>query len=247
MNGYANFSFYYDMFTQNVDYSGWAAYILKLLELHRHPPGLTLDLACGTGNLLFELLKRGVDVFGVDASAEMLAQAKDKSYDMGQDVLLLCQNMQNLDLYGTVDTVVCALDSLNHLRDEVQLKKTFAQIFLFLNPGGMLVFDVNTIYKHEIILGDNPYIYETGDVLCAWRNAYHPQSHTVDIRLDFFEKNASKYERTSEAFSERAYPLEAVADMLAQTGFTDIHQYDELKFSPPRAESQRVFFTARKD
>lgn len=246
MSQYVNFSFYYDVLTQNVNYSKRAEYILKLLEKEQHAPGLTLDLACGTGNLLFELLARGIDVFGVDSSPEMLAQAKDKSYDLQRDVLLLCQEMQSLDLYGTVDTVLCTLDSLNHLRDEKQLQKTFQRVFLFLNPQGLFVFDMNTIYKHAQVLGNHAYVYETDEVFCTWRNTYHKQSHVVDIQLDFFQQTGKSYARSSEAFSERAYPLEEVVKMLQNTGFTDIRQYDELTFTPPKTDSQRVFFVAKK-
>lgn len=246
MSRYANFSFYYDALTQDVDYPKRAKYILTLLERHRHSPGLTLDLACGTGSLLFELLLQEVDVFGVDASPEMLAQAKDKSYELEKDVLLLCQKMQELDLYGTVDTVVCTLDSLNHLRNEAELLQAFSRVFLFLNPGGLFVFDMNTIYKHAEILGNNAYVYETPEVFCAWQNQYRPKGHVVDIRLDFFQQTGKTYQRSSEQFSERAYPLADIEAMLKKIGFINIHQYNELQFTLPQADSQRVFFVAEK-
>ena len=80
-----------------------------------HQPGLTLDLACGTGSLTLELYRRGVDIYGVDGSVEMLSEARMKCAEAGADILFLCQKMQSLDLYGTVKTAVCTLDSLNHL------------------------------------------------------------------------------------------------------------------------------------
>lgn len=116
MTDYSNFAFYYDELTQNVDYQMMADYYVKLFQYLKHEPGLTLDMACGTGNLTFALLERGIDVFGLDASPEMLAQAKDKAYDKELDILFINQKMQNLDLYSTVDTVVSALDSINHLK-----------------------------------------------------------------------------------------------------------------------------------
>ena len=107
MAGYDVFARYYDALTANVDYKGRAAYLKKLLEHLHHEPGIVLDLACGTGSLTLELYKLGMDVYGVDGSIAMLSEAKDKAYDMEADVMFLCQKMQTLDLFGTVNTVFC--------------------------------------------------------------------------------------------------------------------------------------------
>jgi 2-polyprenyl-3-methyl-5-hydroxy-6-metoxy-1,4-benzoquinol methylase len=243
---YNHFAFYYDKLTQNVDYPARAEYILKLLNEHGHVPGLTLDLACGTGTLLFELLKQGVDIYGVDASMEMLTQAKDKAYDLSVDVLFLCQKMQELDLYGSVDTVLCTLDSINHLKSEEEVQKTFDRVFLFLNNDGYFLFDVNTVYKHEKILGNNAFVYEQEDLLCVWQNYYTPSSGKVQIKLDFFEKMGNGYQRYSENFEEQVYPLKKIEKMLHKSGFSDIYMFDEMKFTEPKDDSQRVFFVAVK-
>ena len=62
MAGYSVFAQYYDRLTANAGYSRRAEYFLALLERLGHAPGLTLDLACGTGSLTLELFQRGVDV-----------------------------------------------------------------------------------------------------------------------------------------------------------------------------------------
>lgn len=80
MAGYDVFARYYDALTANVDYAARAAYLKALLERLGHAPGLTLDLACGTGSLTLALHRLGFDVYGVDGSAAMLSEAKDKSY-----------------------------------------------------------------------------------------------------------------------------------------------------------------------
>jgi ubiquinone/menaquinone biosynthesis C-methylase UbiE len=133
MAGYDVFARYYDALTANVDYAARAAYLKALLERLGHAPGLTLDLACGTGSLTLALHRLGFDVYGVDGSAAMLSEAKDKAYDQEADVLFLCQKMQRLDLYGTVDTVFCALDSINHLSGPEQVLETFKRVAFFLN------------------------------------------------------------------------------------------------------------------
>ena len=188
MAGYSVFAQYYDELTANVGYPKRADYLLELLARFGHQPGLTLDLACGTGSLTLELFRRGVDVYGVDASVEMLSEAREKCAEAGADILFLCQRMQDLDLYGTVNTVVCSLDSVNHLPGAEELEKAFQRVSFFLEPGGWFLFDANTPYKHEQVLGNHTFVYDMEHVYCVWQNRFHPGQGRVDISLDFFRR-----------------------------------------------------------
>ena len=96
---YSYFAEYYDTLTQNADYQKRAEYFLELLKKHGHDAGLTLDLACGTGTLTLELSKRGIDIFGCDMSADMLSIAQQKAYENDQNIMFICQKMQNLQLF----------------------------------------------------------------------------------------------------------------------------------------------------
>lgn len=246
MSGYSYFAQYYDSLTKNVGYPQRAEYYLQLCQSLGHNPGITLDLACGTGSLTLELFRRGVDVYGIDSSVAMLSQAREKCMQNDADILFLCQDMQGLDLYGTVDTVICALDSVNHLPNEKGMEKAFSNVSFFLNPNGYFLFDMNTLYKHEKILGNHTFVYDTAQVYCVWQNHFTSALGKVDIHLDFFEKAGSYYYRSSESFSERAYPLEKIQELLLRTGFGNIKIYDELSFKSPKEDSQRLMIAAQK-
>ncbi len=245
-SNYSAFAAVYDALMGNVDYSGRADYIMSILDKFNHPAGITLDLACGTGNMTFELYKRGVDVYGVDASPEMLMEAKDKAYDMEADILFLCQKMQDLDLYGTVNTVVSTLDSINHLKSFDDIKKTFMKVSLFMEESGLFIFDFNTVYKHKEILGNNTFIYDLGSIFCAWQNRYTEKNNRVTIDLDFFTRKEKLYERESEHFSEITFNTDVIRSLLLECGFKDVHIYDDMSFNTPAAKSQRVVFVAVK-
>lgn len=247
MAGYSVFAQFYDQLTVNVDYPRRAEYLLALLARLGHEPGLTLDLACGTGSLTLELFRRGIDVYGADASAEMLMQAREKCMEAGADILFLRQRMQDLDLFGTINTVVCSLDSINHLQGGEQVQRTFQRVSLFLEPGGYFLFDLNTLYKHEEILGSRTFVYDMEDVYCIWQNRHMPATGRVDIRLDFFSREGKLYRRSGESFSEYAYPIHTVVEWLREAGFGSIQIYDELTFDPPREDSQRLVFAAKKE
>lgn len=243
---YTAFAAFYDSLTQNVDYKKRAAYIAELLARAGHAPGLTLDLACGTGSLTVELCKLGFDIFGADASGDMLSVAQQKACEQGLDILFLRQKMQELDLYGTIDTCVCTLDSLNHLTAKSDLQKAFEKVSLFMNPGGVFLFDVNTVYKHREILGCNTFIYDTADVYCVWQNTLDRDRDTVHITLDFFEREGTLYRRSGESFSERAYSHGELCVMLAAAGFELVSVYRELSFDAPKEDSQRNVYLVRK-
>ncbi len=245
MKSYSVFAQFYDELTANVEYSKRAEYLLELMKRLGHDPGLTLDLACGTGSLTLELYRKGVDIYGIDGSVEMLSEARMKCAEADADILFLCQKMQSIDLYGTVDTVLCTLDSLNHLKNGEELQKVFSKVSFFMNPGGYFLFDMNTLYKHQKVLGNETYVYDTENVYCVWQNRCHKDGK-VDIQLDFFQPEGEVYVRSTECFSEQAYPVDEILERLAKAGFCDVQVFDELTFEPPKMDSQRLVFAAKK-
>ena len=135
----------YDDMTEDVNYPGWADFLEKLFSRGKHPVHTVLDLACGTGTMSFLLAARGYELIGVDFSPEMLAIAAEKTLEgEGEPPIFLCQPMEKLDLYGTVDACVCLLDSVNHITQPGKLRRAFERVRLFLEPGGLFVFDVHT-------------------------------------------------------------------------------------------------------
>ena len=246
MSSYSFFAKYYDELTQNVEYSRRADYFSALLLSCGFESGTVLDLACGTGSLTVELAKHGYDMIGVDASGDMLCRAQNKAFESGVSPMFLCQRMQELDLYGTVDAAVCSLDSINHLTDEEDVRRTFERLRLFVAPGGVFIFDVNTVYKHKNVLGDNAFVYEYPDVFCVWQNSFNGQDNTVDIELDFFEKSGETYKRRSENFSERAYEIDFLKSLLDTAGFDTEFVFDDMSRKPLKEDSQRAVIAARR-
>lgn len=246
MSGYSSFALYYDRLMQELSYPAQAEYYLKLMKRLGHAPGLVLDLACGTGSLTIELARRGLDVYGADASQGMLTQAREKAMDAGFDILFLCQKMEQLDLYGTVDTVLCTMDSINHLPGKEAALAALGKASFFMDPGGWLLFDANTPYKHREVLGNHSFVYDLDEVFCVWQNEFSPEDCRVDISLDFFSRQGKLYRRDRESFSEWAYSRDEMEKMLAASGFDRVEVFHEWSFEPPKDDSQRLIFAARK-
>ena len=154
--------------------------------------------------------------------------------------------MQKLDLYGTVDGAVCMLDSLSHILHTEDLREIFRRLGLFIAPDGLLVFDVNTPYKHAHVLGDNHFVFEREEFLCAWRNRYIPATHEVEMALDFFlEEEDGTYSRFTDTVRERAYSLQTWKSLLSEAGFDLLAVYDERRFTEPADDAQRWVLVAK--
>lgn len=246
MSSYGVFADYYDALTLNVDYEKRALYIVNTLKKLGHKMGLTLDLACGTGKLTLELKKLGVDVYGADGSQEMLSFAYEKAVENGFNILFLCQKMQELNLYGGIDTCVCTLDSINHMTDIEDVRKTFERVFLFLNDGGYFIFDVNTVYKHQNVLCDNTFVYDLDEVYCVWENSLQ-ENNIVDININLFVPEGELYERFEESFSERAYSDAQLMSMLNGAGFEVVKRFSDMSENAPEESDERIIYIAKKN
>ena len=244
MESYNSFAEYYDELMEDARYPERCQYIFEAAERFGHSLGKTLDLACGTGSLTLLLAERGVDVFGADGSVDMLSEAMQKSLEAGRHILFVCQEMQALELPEPLDTCVCTLDSLNHLTDKNDVQAAFNGVSRHMNPGGMFIFDVNTVYKHREVLADNVFVLENERVFCVWQN--FTEDDLTEISLDFFEEQDGVYYRSSEDFSERAYSDGELREMLKNAGFETLGCFGDLTFDPPRPDEQRVIYIARK-
>lgn len=242
MSSYERLAESYDVFTSDVNYSLWADYYESLFEKYNIKPELVLDLACGTGSLSIELAKRGYDMTSVDASEEMLSCAIEKSYELdGNRPLFLCQRMEELDLYGTVDVAICALDSLNYLTEKELLFKAFDRLKYFVRPGGIVIFDVNTETKFKQMDGMS-YIRDEEDHFCAWSAEYDEKSRVCSMIMDIFDRNGKLWERSQEEHIERAHSDDEITSALESAEFKLLDRFDELSLNKASSDSQRVFW-----
>lgn len=245
---YGIFSYSYDILTENVEYEKIAHKVCSLLHKNGVDGGLLLDLGCGTGTLSFLLEKLGYDIIGVDASEDMLMVANEKKYEEESSAMFLCQKAEELDLFGTIDCAVSCLDTINHIDSLEKVEKAFSLVSLFMNMNGIFIFDMNTPYKHEKILGNNTFIYDMDEVYCAWQNTLDKENQRTNIDLDFFIKNEDDecYERYSESFSEYIYNIDDIIDIIKRCGFTLVEMSDDYSENPVNETTERITFVVKK-
>ncbi len=244
MDSYNGFAYVYDkIMSHNVDYQSWVTHIQNVWKINEKKPELVLDLGCGTGEVALLLSKAGHDVIGIDASADMLGVAKEKSLDRDCDILFLNQDMTEFELYGTVDSIISVMDSVNYLIDDGDLNKLFSLANNYLNPKGLFMFDINTKFKYEKILNENNFTFCSEDIYYIWENFYDTEELVNEYFITFFVRNGSgTFDKYEETHFQRAFEPKEIIRIAKENNFLLKGIYDDYSFNEPKENSERLLF-----
>lgn len=265
MEMYTDFASVYDIFMDETPYEEWVEFIHALIEKYgiskpsveevANPTqeelldtekNLVLDLGCGTGTFTEMMAKLGYDMIGIDLSQEMLNLAMHKKAETGSKTLYLCQDMRELDLYCTVGTVISVCDSVNYLLENEDVVETFAKVNKFLYPGGLFIFDFNTRYKYECVIGDTTIAENRENCSFIWDNYYHEEEHINEYELTIFVKEEKGlFRRFEENHFQRGYTLEEMMANVMSAGLQFVKAIDADTHKEPCEESERVYIIAR--
>lgn len=241
---YSCFAEVYDLFMDNVPYEEWAKAIVGILREQGMEDGLVLDLGCGTGKLTRIMAGYGYDMIGVDSSVEMLEIARECGQE--EQILYLQQDMREFELYGTVRAIYCACDSINYIMEERELLAVFRLVNNYLDPGGIFIFDCNTPYKYETLLGENTFAENREEGSFIWENYYDKDSgvNQYDLTL-YIAASEGLFRRFEETHLQRCYSKERLIELLGEAGMEFVGIYDAYTKKPPGEESERVTLVAR--
>ncbi len=237
---------YYDRFV-GADYSKMTDFIDHKIKEFFPSASLVCDIGCGSGTLTLSLLEKGYDMIGIDGSVEMLSEALNKRAEIenGDKALFLCQQLPEFELYGTVDCIVSTLDTLNYLTEATDLECLFHWFNNYLNPHGLLIFDVNTLFKYQNKLDGHCAVYDEEDVFMTWHSRF--EKELCRHKLSVFSKNGDLYQRSDEEQIQRYYSVEYIKDLLNRYNFKLACIVDDYSDSLPAEQTQRLTFVAIKE
>ncbi len=243
MQAYMGFAQVYDMFMDNVPYEEWKRYLESLLQEYGVQNGLVLDLGCGTGKMTRLLASDGYDMIGLDNSEEMLQIAMEQG---AEGILYLCQDMREFELYGTVAAIVSVCDSINYILDEEDLLEVFKLANNYLDPGGVFIFDLNTLYKYQELLGETTICENREEGSFIWENYFdeEEQINEYDLTL-FIREESGLFRKYQETHYQRGYELETIERLLQEAGMEFVTAYDAFTREAPREDSERIYVIAR--
>jgi len=143
---YEAFASIYDDFNHLNDYEMWLGALLPELERYGLRKGRLLDVGCGTGRAFEPMLRRGWEILGCDLTPGMLAQARRK---FAGAVPLEVADIRALPVFGEFELVWALNDVINYLVGEGDLERALAGMRANLAPGGLILFDANTLSLFE--------------------------------------------------------------------------------------------------
>ncbi len=226
----------YDGFTDGFDYKKYLDSVFANCEA-LPLSGLALDCGSGTGTLICELSERGFNCTGVDISPEMLNIAREKIENAGFEPHLVCQELQDLDLYGAYHIAFCSLDTVNHILYKRDLKSFFKKLYNFIEPDGFFVFDVKTNAFFKKTVGMQTFEHEDGSV------ALIEGTFSSDIAyyaISVFEaRDDGLFEKYESEIEERYYSVDVLKTMLNEAGFDTVKRFN--------IGSRQVWITTRRE
>lgn len=258
----------------NVPYDDWCDLYTGILKEHGIMDGIMLDLGCGTGAMTRRFAQKGFDMIGVDASAEMLDEARafdagsnldktnkavsDEASNQAKDILYLQQDMRAFELYGTVAAVVSVCDSLNYILTEEDLLQVFKLVNNYLDPGGLFVFDMTTPYQYETVLAENSFCESRDEAAFLWENFFDEENRINEYDLTLFVREGTDeddgnepkqedecYRRFVETHYQRAWTPDEVKALLNKSGLELLAVLGEDGKNPLEDTDERMYFVAR--
>lgn len=213
----------YDGFTDGFDYKKYLDSVFAHCDALPQS-GLALDCGSGTGTLICELSERGFNCTGVDMSPEMLNIAREKIENAGFEPHLVCQELQDLDLYGAYHIAFCSLDTVNHILYKRDLKSFFKKLYNFIEPGGFFVFDVKTSAFFKKTVGMQTFEHEDGSVAMIEGSF---SSDMAYYAISVFEaRDDGLFEKYESEIEERFYSVDTLKTVLSEAGFATVKRYN---------------------
>lgn len=222
-------------YLMDVDYDGWAEYILSTVKPFLKGKRCA-DVGCGSGAFTRRFKRAGLDVYGVDLSEEMLAEAVRLTREEGLSITYIKQDIRSFRPMGKVDLVTAVTDCINYIPQR-DLARTFKKLSTALTKGGVLFFDVSTEYKIKQLLGNEMFGEDGEDFTYVWFNRQIEGGVEMDISM-FTKTDGGLYSKREEHHVQYAHTKDSLLSALSEAGL-DIavcegHLGDEISDSTER-------------
>ena len=234
---YEKFHRFYDLVMG--DRSKAADFTRSLIADHKPDAKAVLEIGCGTGAIL-GFLADNYEITGLDRSRPMLALARKRL----PHIQFYRQSMVNFHIARHFDAIVCVFDSINHLLRFSGWKKTFRQVALHLDNGGLFIFDVNTVGKLRRLTQAPAWSREFGrDLVIIKVDGGRRGLFNWDVKI-FEQQKARDYRLYHERISELALLHKQIFAALRER-FKQVKVIDPSGVRPSD-QAERLYFVCKK-
>lgn len=241
----------YDDFTAHHNYELWLGQLLPQLRRHGLRGQRLLDVGCGTGKSFLPMLERGWEVTACDISPSMVELARGKA---GEAVRLTVADMRELPVLGEFDLVWSLDDAVNYLLSAEELGSALSGMRANLAPGGLLMFDVNTLQAYRTFFAEEQVVERDG-LRLVWRGQASTDAEPGSISEARFEVEAgtgSKGSVETHFHRQRHFPEAEVLEAMAASGLKVLdvfgHEDDSVLKQPvDELVQSKVVYIGRRD
>lgn len=228
----------------NKNWADFTDRLLPVLEKYLFPllsdQSKVLDLCCGTGQLAKELSNKGYEIFGIDLSEKMIEIAKKNA----PDAIFYTSDAREFSLPLSVDAVISAYDSLNHLMSLNEMKQVFTNVFDVLKEKGVFLFDLNLEQAHKERWNGSMSFVED-QFVCVVQASYDSDQRMAENKITIFEEKDNLWSRSDVTLHQRNYPTEDILHLLKEAGFKKARTLDVQHLGFPNSKG-REFYLAEK-
>jgi SAM-dependent methyltransferase len=221
------FSTSYDDFNHQYLNVQWTGRLLERAEAAGPMAGRRLlDLGCGTGLSLMPMVDRGWRVVACDVSPAMVDIAKQKT-KADDRVEVLVADMRDLPELGKFDLVWAVNDAVNYLLSADELQAALTGMRRRLAPGGVVLFDVNTLDSYRTFFAEELHVEHEGRKMIWTGRVKESQAHPGMLAEARFETEGEP--DSVHVHRQRHFPESVVRGALKAAGLRLCAVYGELE------------------
>jgi SAM-dependent methyltransferase len=211
---------FYDRYTHGYGHEQWLGNIEAIALEHGLRGSRLLDVGCGTGKSFLPMLARGYEVTACDISPAMVERAREAA---GGSADVLVADARDLPVLGRFDLVTSLDDALNYVLTDEELGMAFASAARNLRPGGLFVFDLNSLHTYRHYFARDMALEVDGAFFC-WRGEgdaadTRPGAISSSVVEVFATDDGECWRRYSSRHVQRHHPPELVERLLGAAGF----------------------------
>jgi SAM-dependent methyltransferase len=207
---------FYDRFTEGYEHEEVLAQIEAIAQAHGLRGRRLLDVGCGTGKSFLPLARRGYRVTACDLSPAMVQRARRK-LGPAEASRVVVADVRDLPWDGEFDLVTCLDDAVNYLLTEEDLRLGLSSLARALAPGGVAVFDTNSLSTYRETFA-REFAVRAEDTVFAWRGRARPDVEPGALCCAVISVRPDDGPRLESRHVQRHHTPEVVEAALAHAG-----------------------------
>jgi 2-polyprenyl-3-methyl-5-hydroxy-6-metoxy-1,4-benzoquinol methylase len=205
-----------------------------------------LDLGCATGTTAIQLMRRGMDVVGIDNNAQMIQSASRRNPEPKTHSRFFLMDIADVTNYlpkNSFDIVLCLGNTIAHLDNIEKIEHLIKAVQFVLKPGGTFIFQ---LINYDMILSEK---IKSLPIIETSRSSFIRNYSFTNEKTITFEASVLS-SKGQAVFSESVslYPLQSkeLLNMLSASGFHNETFYGDFDKSPLETSSLAIVGTAVK-